>query len=411
MIARQTAVAVGFVLLAGVLSAQQGPADGPARRNPGPAGAMGVDALPLPGAPRVFDTAEHQKIRVTVVAKGFAHPWSLALLPDGSMLVTERDGGLRVVSSGQPNPQPVHGVPPVQVVSLWGLMDVALHPKFAENRLVYLSYMKPLGNRGTLAISRGRFDGSALHDVADIFVASNPPTSASTRLAFGLDGTLFATTTADDMRAQDPREYGGKVLRLRDDGSIPPDNPFAKRPGYLPEIYSLGHRSQVGLAVHPETGAVWSTEHGRQGGDEINVILPGRNYGWPVVSYGRDYGGARTSATPWQDGFQPPHVVWVPSIAITGIAFYTGDKFPAWKGNVFVGGLQRGRISRTGRLERIVFNGRGEEIRRESLLTELKKRVRDVRQGADGLLYVLVEDDAGGPTGGETALLRLEPVS
>jgi glucose/arabinose dehydrogenase len=411
MIARHTVIAVALVLLAGVLSAQQGPADGPKRRNPGPAGAMGVDPVLLPGEPQVFDTAEHQKIRVSVVAKGFAHPWSLALLPDGSMLVTERDGGLRLVSNGSPNPQPVHGVPPVRVISLWGLMDIALHPKFVENRLVYLSYMKPLGNRSTLAIGRGRLDGAALHDVADIFVASNPPTSASTRLAFGLDGMLFATTTADDMRAQDPREYGGKVLRLRDDGSIPEDNPFATRPGYLPELYSLGHRSQVGLAVHPETGAVWSTEHGRQGGDEINVILPGRNYGWPVVSYGRDYGGGRTSPTPWQDGFQPPLVVWVPSIAITGIAFYTGDRFPAWKGNVFVGGLQRGRISRTGRLERIVFNGRGEEIRRESLLTELKKRVRDVRQGADGLLYVLVEDDAGGTTGGETAVLRIEPVS
>ena len=156
--------------------------------------------------------------------------------------------------------------------------------------------------------------------------------------------------------------------------------------------------------MHPETGALWSTEHGRQGGDEVNVIRPGGNYGWPVVSYGRDYGGARTSTTVWQDGFEQPLIVWVPSIAITGITFYTGDKFPAWKGNVFVGGLQRGRISRTGRLERIVFNSRGEEIRRESLLTELKKRVRDVRQGADGFLYVLVEDDSGGPTGGETAL-------
>ena len=163
--------------------------------------------------------------------------------------------------------------------------------------------------------------------------------------------------------------------------------------------------------MHPETGALWSTEHGRQGGDEVNVILPGKNYGWPIVSYGRDYGGARTSSTVWQDGFEQPLIVWVPSIAITGIAFYTGDKFPAWKGNVFVGGLQRGRISRTGRLERIVFNSRGEEIRRESLLTELKKRVRDVRQGADGFLYVLVEDDAAGPTGGETALLRIEPAS
>jgi glucose/arabinose dehydrogenase len=417
MFCRRTTLAVGVLMLTGTLSAQQGgggqgPGDGPSRRNPGPAGAMGIDALPLPSKPQVFDTAEQHKIRVTVVAKGFAHPWAVALLPDGTALVTERDGGLKFVGHGHATPQAVQGVPPVQVISLWGLMDVALHPKFAENRLVYFSYMKPLGNRrATMAVGRGRLDGTSLTDVTDIFTATNPTTVASTRLAFGLDGSLYVTTTADDIRAQDPREYGGKILRLRDDGSVPPDNPFVKRPGYLPEIYSLGHRSQVGAAVHPQTGALWSTEHGRQGGDEVNVIQAGRNYGWPVVSYGRDYGGARTSPTVWQDGFEQPLIVWVPSIGITGIAFYTGDKFPNWRGNVFVGGLQRGRISRTGRLERIVFNSRGEEIRRESLLTELRKRVRDVRQGPDGFLYVLVEDDAGGQTGGETALLRIEPAS
>jgi glucose/arabinose dehydrogenase len=373
---------------------------------------MGVEPVKLPDQPQIVDTAEQHKIKVSVVAKGFAHPWALALLPDGSFLVTERAGGLKLVSSKHPTPTAVAGVPDVQTISLWGLMDVVLHPKFADNRLVYLSYHKPLGNRrATMAVARGRLDGTSLADVTDIFVAKSPTTVASSRLAFGLDGSLFVTTTADDSRAQDPGEYGGKILRLRDDGSVPPDNPFSKRKGYLPEIYSLGHRSQVGIAVHPETGAVWSTEHGRQGGDEVNVILPGKNYGWPVVSYGRNYDGARTSPTVWQDGFEPPLVVWVPSIAVTGIAFYTGDKFPGWKGNVFVGGLQRGRISRTGRLERIVFNSRGEEIRRESLLTELKKRVRDVRQAADGLLYVLVEDDAGGATGGETALLRIEPTT
>jgi aldose sugar dehydrogenase len=412
---RHIAVVIALLLMASAPFAQQGgqgPETGSPRRNPGPAGAIGVDAGALPNEPQVFDTAEQHKIKVSVVAKGFAHPWALALLPDGGILVTERAGGLKLVSSGHPTPKPVSGLPDVQTVSLWGLMDVVLHPKFAENRLVYFSYHKPLGNRrATMAIARGRFDGASLADVTDIFVAKSPTTVGSSRLAFGLDGSLFVTTTSDDNRAQDPGEYSGKILRLRDDGSVPPDNPFTQRKGYLPEIYSLGHRSQVGLAVHPETGALWSTENGRQGGDEVNVILPGKNYGWPVVSYGRDYSGARTSPTVWQDGFEAPLVVWVPSIAITGIAFYTGDKFPGWKGNVFVGGLQRGRISRTGRLERIVFNSRGEEIRRESLLTELKKRVRDVRQGADGLLYLLVEDDAGSPTGGETALLRIEPTT
>ena len=381
-----------------------------ARRNPGPAGAMGVDRVAMAEAPTEFDTAEHQRIRVVTVAKGFAHPWSFAMLPDGNALVTERDGRLRVVRNASLDPDPIAGVPQVQTISMWGLMDVALHPQFTENRLVYLSYMKPAAdNRPTLAVARGRFDGRALTNVEDIFVAS-PRSTAATRLAFGLDGFLYVTTTADDIRAQDPSEYGGKILRLLDDGRVPADNPFVNKVGYKPEIYSMGHRSQVGLTVHPVTGAVWSTEHGRQGGDELNLIQPGRNYGWPVVSYGRDYNGAPTASKPWQDGFEPPQAIWVPSIGITQVVFYTGDRFPAWKGNAFVGGLQRGRISRTGRIDRIVFNSRGEEIRRESLLTELKKRVRDVRQGADGLLYLLVEDDAEGPTGGETALLRLEPV-
>jgi glucose/arabinose dehydrogenase len=171
----------------------------------------------------------------------------------------------------------------------------------------------------------------------------------------------------------------------------------------------LGHRSNIGIAVHPETGAVWVTEHGPMGGDEINVLLPGRNYGWPLVSYGRTYAGARVSEIPWREGMEQPLVFWMPSIAVTGIAFYTGDRFPAWKGNVFVGGLQTARIARTGHVERIVFNRRGEEQRRESLLLELRKRVRDVRQGPDGLLYALVEDDWAGDSGGETALLRIEP--
>jgi len=392
-----------------VARAAEGGAPAVPRRNPGPAGAMGVDRVALADAPSTYDTAEYERIRVTTVAKGFAHPWSFALLPDGDILVTERAGRLRLIHQGKLDPQPIAGVPPVQVLSMWGLMDVVLHPKFAENRLIYLSYMKPAADsRATLAVSRGRFDGHALSNIEEIFVAS-PRSTAATRLAFGHDGMLYITTTADDMRAQDPSEYGGKILRLHDDGKVPADNPFVNKPGYKPEIYSLGHRSQVGLTVHPVTGAVWSTEHGRQGGDEVNLILPGRNYGWPVVSYGRDYDGVPTSTRPWQDGFEPPQVIWVPSIGITGIMFYTGERFSAWKGNMFVGGLQRGRISRTGRLDRVVFNSRGEEIRRESLLTELAKRVRDVRQGADGLIYLLVEDDADGESGGETALLRIEP--
>ncbi len=202
--------------------------------------------------------------------------------------------------------------------------------------------------------------------------------------------------------AQDPNSDYGKVLRLRDDGSIPDDNPFVGKPGHKPEVYSLGHRDQLGLAIHPETGAVLSNENGPNGGDEINLILPGRNYGWPVLSYGRTYEGPRVSETPWKEGFDQPLVIWIPSIALSGMTFYTGDRFPAWKGNVFVGGMRYGEISSTGRLERIVFNRKMEEIRRESLLTELHQRIRDVRQGPDGLLYLLTEEADG-------ALLRIEP--
>jgi aldose sugar dehydrogenase len=364
--------------------------------------------VPLPDEPLVLDTAEQHKIRIVVVTKGFSHPWSLTFLPDGGMLVTERAGRLRIVRNGMLDPQPITGVPQVHVYAdTWGLMDTALHPQFAENKLLYLTYLKPLGEgRFASVLARGRFDGLSLTNVRDIFEAAG----TASRIAFGPDGTLYVTMGGSRGNgAQDPNDLAGKVLRLRDDGSVPNDNPFVGRAGYRPEIYSLGHRNNVGIAVHPETGAVWTTEHGPQGGDEINVLLPGRNYGWPIVSYGRTYGGSRVSEIPWREGMEQPVVFWVPSIAVTGITFYTGDRFPAWKGNVFVGGLQRGRISRTGSLERIVFNRRGEELRRESLLTELKKRVRDVRQGPDGLLYVLVEDDIVGDTGGETALLRIEP--
>jgi glucose/arabinose dehydrogenase len=203
-------------------------------------------------------------------------------------------------------------------------------------------------------------------------------------------------------RAQDPNDHAGKLLRLRDDGSVPADNPFVGRAGHKPEIYSIGHRNQLALAVNPETGAIWAGEQGPNGGDEINVIQAGRNYGWPVVSYGREYMGPRVSERPWQDGMEQPLVFWVPSIALSGMTFYTGDRFPSWKRNLFVGALRVGEVPRTGHLERIVFNEKWEEIRRESLLTELKQRIRDVRQGPDGLLYVLTEEN-------EAALLRIEP--
>jgi glucose/arabinose dehydrogenase len=214
---------------------------------------------------------------------------------------------------------------------------------------------------------------------------------------------LFITTGAPfDQQAQDPASVYGKVLRLRDDGTIPPDNPFAGRSGARGEVYSMGHRDQLGLTVHPATGRVLSVEHGPNGGDEVNLILPGKNYGWPRVSFGRDYQGPRISESPVAADVEQPLLLWIPSIAPTGMTFYTGDAIPAWKGNLFVGSARRGEIPRTGSLERVVINDKLEELRRESLLGELHQRIRDVRQGPDGLLYVITDEDAG-------ALIRIEP--
>lgn len=388
---------VPIVLLVATLAAAQQKV--PFRNNI-PVAPQGIPPLPLPDKPVEFPTAEGQDIRVVVVAKGLSHPWSLAFLPGGSMLVTERPGRLRAIRNGVVDPQAITGVPEVRATGLSGLMDLALHPQFAQNGLVYLSYTKPMpGNQTTLALARGRLNGNALTDVRDIFVAG-PGTGGASRIAFGRDGTLFMTTGGNG--PQDPNSHAGKVLRLRDDGTVPSDNPFVGKPGYQPEIYSLGHRNSLGLAVHPGTGELWQNENGPNGGDEINIIRPGRNYGWPIVSYGRTYPGPWQSEQFWQPGFEQPVVFWVPSIAISGLAFYTGNRLPKWKGDVFVGGQRTGEVPGTGHLERILFNENMEELRRESLLGTLRQRIRDVRQGPDELLYLLTDDDNG-------AVLRIEP--
>jgi len=372
-------------------------------RNNIPVAPQGIPPVPLPEKPLQFHTAEGQDIRVVVVARGLVHPWSLAFLPDGGLLVTERPGRLRIVRDGVLDRRPLAGVPTVRAMGLSGLMDVALHPRFAENHYVYLTYTKPVGDeQATLALARGRFEGGALTDVRDIFVAS-PGTGGASRIAFGLDGSLFMTTGGGGGNgAQDPNSYAGKVLRLRDDGTVPSDNPFVGRAGYKPEVYSLGHRSSLGLAVQPGTGDVWQNENGPNGGDEINIIRPGRNYGWPLVSYGRTYPGPKQSEQPWREAFEQPIVFWVPSIAVSGMTFYTGNRLPKWKGDVFVGGMRTGEIPGTGHLERILFNEKMEELRRESLLAEMRQRIRDVRQGPDELLYLLTDADDGG-------VLRIEP--
>jgi glucose/arabinose dehydrogenase len=402
------AIVAAILTAAGAIAfAQQTPPAG-ARGGRGRGTPIGVPPAPLGDGPFVFDTAEQHKVRVVVMTKDLANPWSFAFLPDGNILVTERGGKLRLVRHGVLDPQPVSGAPQSRALRLGGLMDIVLHPKFAENRLIYLTYSKP-GENGLIAtaLARGQWNGAALTDVRELFVAEpwwDGNGGAASRLAFGPDGMLYMTTgasVANMKQAQDLGDHKGKVLRLRDDGSVPADNPFVGRAGAKPEIYSFGHRNQLGLAIHPRTGAVWANENGPNGGDKINIILPGRNYGWPIVSLGRSYEG------PWQgklsqEGIEPPVVYWMPAIAVSGMAFYTGDRFPAWKGNVFVGAMRMGEIPGTGHLERVVLNDKDEEMRRELLLTELHQRVRDVRQGPDGLLYLLTDENPG-------ALLRLEP--
>ncbi|MDE0082140.1 MAG: PQQ-dependent sugar dehydrogenase [Gammaproteobacteria bacterium] len=388
---------IAVLLLPGLLAA--GRAEGQST--------IGVPVPPLGAGPWVLDTAEQHGIRVSVVARGLSHPWAIAFLPDEGMLITERPGRLRVVRDGVLDPHPISGVPEVRTDGNGGLMDVALHPGFADNGLVYLTYTKPVGNGwGAPALARGRLEGGALIDVRDLVVtdAFEGNSGLNGRVAFGPDGKVYMSTGGRVGTAvQDPMSLRGKVLRINDDGTVPEDNPFAGREGHRPEIYTLGHRNTLGLIQHPETGELWQHENGPNGGDEINVLSPGGNYGWPLVSFGRDYSGERITNHPTRDGMESPLVVWLPAIAAAGMAVYTGDEFPAWRGNVFVGALRQGGIPGTGHLQRIVFNERTEEMRRESMLTELRRRIREVREGPDGYLYVLTDEEDDG------ALLRIEP--
>jgi glucose/arabinose dehydrogenase len=381
---------------------------------------------PLPDGPVMYETGLVRPVRITAT-KGLNQPWSMAFLPDGRILVTERAGRLRVVRNGVLDPTPVAGVPAVAAQGLAGLMDLALHPRFAENSLIYFTYHKPSAapappldsgraggpapaGPGTITLARGRWDGSQLVDVRELFSAL--PSGNASRIVFGRDGMIYMSigygdppvgnANPESAPAQDPNNLAGKVLRLKDDGTVPPDNPFVGRSGHRPEIFTLGHRNILGLTVNPVTGDVWSVEDGPNGGDEVNALAAGKNYGWPLLSFGRFYLGPRVSVQPYREGFEPPVVFWVPAIATSGLTFYTGDRFPEWKNNLFVGGMRQGEVPRSGHLERLDFNDKWEELHRESLLRELQNRVRDVRQGADGLLYVLTAENNG-------ALLKIEP--
>jgi glucose/arabinose dehydrogenase len=384
---------------------------------------LGPRPVKVADTPYTFDTAEQHGIKVSVVVRGLAHPFSLAFLPNGDALVAERSAGLRLVrnaASGKGGAamleaQPISGTLEKHTQRTSGLHDLALHPKFADNSLVYFSYNKlgevipdsnPPGRRqSAITVQRAKLSGNALTNVEEIFTGEWSTGSSGSRLAFGNDGLLYVSTGAPFgmTTAQDPASVYGKVLRIRDDGKAADGNPFAKQAGARPEVFSMGHRDQLGLTVHPN-GSVLAAEHGPNGGDEVNLILPGRNYGWPTYTYGRNYDGTRLSAMPVVDGIEQPLVLWVPSIAPTGIAVYTSDKIPAWKNNLFVGSARIGEIPRTGGLERVVLNDKLEEIRRERLLGTLHQRIRDVRQGPDGLLYVITDEDDG-------ALLRIEPVA
>ncbi|MGC1459401.1 MAG: PQQ-dependent sugar dehydrogenase [Steroidobacteraceae bacterium] len=374
-----------------------------------PVAPIGLANQPLGKGPFYYKTAEQQDIRVTVLLRDIEYPYALAWLPTGEMLFTQRRGLLRIVRNGVLDSKPVEGGPAAvfsgesgSIGAVHGYMNIALHPRFAENHLLYLSYTKPLGDKRTaVAVARGRLDGNRLRDVKDVFVAAD--VRGALAMTVTADGMLWLAT-AGNADAQNPDSLGGKVLRLKDDGGIPADNPFVGKAGTRPEVYTLGHRSVLGFTQHPVTHEMWISEMGPDGGDEINVLKPGRNYGWPLVSLGRTYPG------PWQAkvnepthaGFEPPIIYWMPSISPTGLTFYTADRLPKWKGDLFVAGVRYGEIPGTGRLDRVLMNANMEELRRESLLVDLHQRIRDVKQGPDGLLYVATDEPHG-------AILRIEP--
>lgn len=363
------------------------------------------------GAP-VHRSALHD-YRVVTVVQGLVHPWSMAWLPNGDMLVTERPGRLRIVRNGVLLPNGVQGLPPIRTGGQGGLLEVLPHPDFATNRLLYLSYAKPLPDttRGTTAVVRARLENDRLVNVQEIFEAEVKSPSRGhhgSRLAFDGRGHLYVTLgdrlapPEGDLAAhpaQDLSNHFGTVVRLHDDGRVPSDNPFVNRAGARPEIWTYGHRNVQGIAIHPTTGAVFISEHGPQGGDEVNVLQPGRNYGWPVIGFGVNYRtGSAIHAGTQKEGMEQPAHIWVPSIGTSGALFYTGNRFPEWRGNLFVGGLSGEQLAR--------LTVDGTRVLSEETLVQRMGRIRDVRQGPDGLIYLAIDHRQGEPT----PILRIEPV-
>lgn len=359
--------------------------------------ASGFQPKPLPEKPWRYQTAEGMEIQLEVIVQELSHPWGLAFLPDGNLLVTERnDGRLRIIENGQLNPTPIAGVPEVRSFSYSGLHAVVLHPNFENNKYIYLTYMKPLGEEDvTLAVYRGTWnsDKNSIENGEDIFEAG-PGVATVSNLMFDKDGFIRMSVHSTGDEGQDLSKLNGKTLRITESGKPAPGNPFTDNPKIRSEIYTYGHRTTQAFIQHPETGDVWSLEMGPNGGDKVNILKSGANYGWPEVSLGRDYAG------PWQGPFERedverPIIYWMPSISTAGMLFYTGDKLPKWNGDLLVTGLRTGEISGTGVLQRVRFNGLGEEIRRESLLTDLHYRIRSVFQDEDGYVYILTDEENG----------------
>lgn len=377
-----------------------------------PVAPTGLEGQALPAGPMSYHTAEQQDIRVSVLAR-MPWPFGMAFLPNGDLLIAQRTGELKRIARGSTDAVPVTGGPQALFQGkngsaiLHGYMHLAVHPQFASNGFIYLSYTKaPTASASMVsAVARAKYVDGRLSDVKDVWVGDT--FLGPVAIAMTPDAKLYiAVSGLTGALAQDPTKVAGKVLRLNDDGSVPKDNPFVGKPGYLPEIYTLGHRSTSDLIAHPVTGELFLSEMGPNGGDEINRIKAGRNYGWPLVSFGRTYSG------PWQNeanvathaGFENPILFWVPSISVTGITFYQGDALPKWMGDLFAAGVRYAEVPGTGRLDRILIDEKYEELRRETLLGELHQRIRDVKAGPDGLLYVATDEEAG-------AILRIEPAA
>jgi glucose/arabinose dehydrogenase len=369
-----------------------------------------ADTAPVPAAA----SAGPVNYKLTTLASGLDHPWSIAFLPDGSMLVTERPGRLRVIRNGVLDPAPITGVPPVyvQTGAQAGLFDIVLHPKFAENHIVYLTFAYGNASANATRVVRARYDGHALTDVQPIFTAAPTKDTGNHfggRMVFLADGT-FLLTIGEGFeyreKAQDLSGDLGKIVHLNDDGSVPSGNPFSNHAGARPEIWTLGHRNEQGLYFETQTGRVWETEHGPRGGDEINIIEPGKNYGWPVITYGMDYSGAYVSPYTERPGMEQPLLHWTPSIAPSGFTIYHGDKFPGWEGDGFSGSLVFKNV------RHVNFDANYAVVGQEELFKEIGMRIRDVRTGPDGYLYLLTEADTPGlfsKGAGDGTVVRVEP--